>query len=156
MYPPRFHYEAPRTLDEACQMMAYYREDAKVLSGGMSLVPLMKLRFASPGTIVDLNQIEGLDYIEEAADTFVLYRIDAPTAQVASRRSYGAFGGYPPAPSSAAVAARGGRGRPTGTPHRSATPAARSRAPRWPGRPPKAPAPRSDRAIHPPNATARP
>ena len=66
MYPPRFHYEAPRTLDEACQMMAYYRDDAKVLSGGMSLVPLMKLRFASPGTIVDLNQIEGLDYIEEA------------------------------------------------------------------------------------------
>ena len=66
MYPPRFHYEAPRTLDEACQMMAYYRDDAKVLSGGMSLVPLMKLRFASPATIVDLNQIEGLDYIEEA------------------------------------------------------------------------------------------
>lgn len=66
MYPPRFHYEAPRTLDEACQMMAYYREDAKVLSGGMSLIPLMKLRFASPATIVDLNQIQGLDYIEEA------------------------------------------------------------------------------------------
>src|SRR5205807_10550652 len=66
LYPPRFHYEAPSTLDEACQMMAYYRDDAKVLSGGMSLVPLMKLRFASPGTIVDLNQIQGLDYIEEA------------------------------------------------------------------------------------------
>ena len=66
MYPPRFHYEAPRTLDEACQMMAYYGEEAKVLSGGMSLIPLMKLRFASPGTIVDLNQIQGLDYIEEA------------------------------------------------------------------------------------------
>ncbi len=47
-------------------MMAYYREDAKVLSGGMSLIPLMKLRFASPATIVDLNQIQGLDYIEEA------------------------------------------------------------------------------------------
>jgi carbon-monoxide dehydrogenase medium subunit len=66
LYPPRFHYEAPRTLDEACQMMAYYRDDAKVLSGGMSLIPLMKLRFASPATIVDLNQIQGLDYIEEA------------------------------------------------------------------------------------------
>jgi len=47
-------------------MMAYYRDEAKVLSGGMSLIPLMKLRFASPSTIVDLNQIQGLDYIEEA------------------------------------------------------------------------------------------
>ncbi|MEA2567236.1 MAG: aerobic carbon-monoxide dehydrogenase medium subunit, partial [Actinomycetota bacterium] len=44
-------------------MMAYYREDAKVLSGGMSLIPLMKLRFASPATIVDINSIAGLDYI---------------------------------------------------------------------------------------------
>ena len=47
-------------------MMAYYGENAKVLSGGMSLIPLMKLRFAAPDTIVDLNQIQGLDYIEEA------------------------------------------------------------------------------------------
>jgi aerobic carbon-monoxide dehydrogenase medium subunit len=66
VYPQRFHYEAPRTLEEACQMMAYYREDAKVLSGGMSLIPLMKLRFASPSTIVDINSIAGLDYIAEA------------------------------------------------------------------------------------------
>ena len=66
MYPARFHYEAPRTLEEACQMMAYYREDAKVLSGGMSLIPLMKLRFANPSTIVDINNIPDLDYIEEA------------------------------------------------------------------------------------------
>jgi aerobic carbon-monoxide dehydrogenase medium subunit len=67
VYPPRFHYEAPHTLEEACQMMAYYREEAKVLSGGMSLIPLMKLRFASPSTIVDINNIPGLDYIADAA-----------------------------------------------------------------------------------------
>jgi carbon-monoxide dehydrogenase medium subunit len=47
-------------------MKAYYQDEAKVLSGGMSLVPLLKLRFASPGTIIDINNIEGLDYIEEA------------------------------------------------------------------------------------------
>jgi carbon-monoxide dehydrogenase medium subunit len=47
-------------------MMAYYREDAKVLSGGMSLIPLMKLRFASPSTVVDINNIPNLDYIEES------------------------------------------------------------------------------------------
>lgn len=66
MYPARFHYEAPRTIEEACQMKAYYQDEGKVLSGGMSLVPLMKLRFAAPGTIIDINNIEGLDYIEEA------------------------------------------------------------------------------------------
>ena len=66
MYPPRFHYEAPRTITEAVQMMAYYRDDAKVLSGGMSLIPLMKLRFAAPSTIVDINNIKDLNYIEEA------------------------------------------------------------------------------------------
>lgn len=66
LYPARFHYEAPYSLEEACQMKAYYGDDAKILSGGMSLVPLVKLRFASPGTIIDLNQIQGLDYIEEA------------------------------------------------------------------------------------------
>ena len=66
MYPARFHYEAPYTLDEACQMKAYYQDEAKILSGGMSLVPLLKLRFASPGTIIDINNIQGLDYIEEA------------------------------------------------------------------------------------------
>src|SRR3977135_2727351 len=46
--------------------MAYYGEEAKVLSGGMSLIPLMKLRFANPSTIVDINSIQGLDYIAEA------------------------------------------------------------------------------------------
>jgi carbon-monoxide dehydrogenase medium subunit len=66
LYPARFHYEAPRTIEEACQMKAYYQDDAKILSGGMSLIPMMKLRFAAPGTIIDLNNIQGLDYIEEA------------------------------------------------------------------------------------------
>lgn len=47
-------------------MKAYYQDDAKVLSGGMSLIPLVKLRFASPGTLIDINNIQGLDYIEEA------------------------------------------------------------------------------------------
>lgn len=66
MYPARFHYEAPYSLDEACQMKAYYQDDAKIVSGGMSLIPLVKLRFASPGTLIDINNIPGLDYIEEA------------------------------------------------------------------------------------------
>jgi carbon-monoxide dehydrogenase medium subunit len=65
MYPPRFHYEAPTSLDEALQLLAMYQGEAKVLSGGMSLIPLMKLRFASPSAVIDVNNIPGLDYLSE-------------------------------------------------------------------------------------------
>jgi carbon-monoxide dehydrogenase medium subunit len=65
MYPPRFHYEAPSSLDEALQMLAMYQGEAKVLSGGMSLIPLMKLRFATPSAVIDVNNIPGLEYISE-------------------------------------------------------------------------------------------
>jgi carbon-monoxide dehydrogenase medium subunit len=66
MYPSRFEYFAPSTLEEALSLVNTYGEDCKVLSGGMSLIPMMKLRFASPAVIVDLNRIPGLDYLEEA------------------------------------------------------------------------------------------
>ncbi len=62
MYPSRFRYEAPHSLDEAIALLHDGGDDAKVLAGGQSLVPLMKLRFASPELIVDINNIPGLDY----------------------------------------------------------------------------------------------
>ncbi len=62
MYPSRFRYEAPRTLGEAISLLRDGGEDAKVLAGGQSLVPLMKLRFASPSLLVDINNIGGLGY----------------------------------------------------------------------------------------------
>src|SRR6202163_529519 len=62
MYPSRFRYEAPHSLAEAIDLLAANGEEAKVLAGGQSLVPLMKLRFASPDLLVDLNTIPGLDY----------------------------------------------------------------------------------------------
>jgi carbon-monoxide dehydrogenase medium subunit len=65
MYPPRFHYEAPSSLDEALQFLSVYQGEAKVLSGGMSLIPLMKLRFASPSAVIDVNNIPGLDRLDE-------------------------------------------------------------------------------------------
>jgi aerobic carbon-monoxide dehydrogenase medium subunit len=68
MYPSRFRYEAPRSLDEAISLLREGGDDAKVLAGGQSLVPLMKLRFASPELIVDINNIPGLDYHREDAD----------------------------------------------------------------------------------------
>ena len=67
MYPSRFHYEAPSSIDEALQLLSMYQGEAKVLSGGMSLIPLMKLRFASPSAIIDVNNIPGLDDLFEDA-----------------------------------------------------------------------------------------
>jgi carbon-monoxide dehydrogenase medium subunit len=68
MYPSRFDYVAPSSLDEALAILAERGDDAKVLAGGQSLVPLIKLRFASPGLLVDLNRLPGLAYIDDGPD----------------------------------------------------------------------------------------
>ena len=68
MYPSRFRYEAPRSLAEAIELLASGGGEAKVLAGGQSLVPLMKLRFATPELLVDINNIGGLDYHREDPD----------------------------------------------------------------------------------------
>lgn len=65
MLPSRFEYHRAETLDEALSLLATYGEDAKVLAGGQSLIPMMKLRFAYPGHLVDVNRVPGLDGIEE-------------------------------------------------------------------------------------------
>lgn len=65
MLPARFEYHRPETLDEALDLLATHGEDAKVLAGGQSLIPLMKLRFAAPARLVDVNRILELDAIEE-------------------------------------------------------------------------------------------
>ncbi len=68
MYPSRFRYEAPQSLDEALGLLREGGDDAKVLAGGQSLVPLMKLRFASPELLVDINNVPGLAYHRADAD----------------------------------------------------------------------------------------
>jgi aerobic carbon-monoxide dehydrogenase medium subunit len=68
MYPSRFRYEAPHSLSEALSLLHEGGDDAKVLAGGQSLVPLMKLRFASPELIVDINNLPGLDYHRQDPD----------------------------------------------------------------------------------------
>ena len=62
MFPPRFRYEAPRSLAEAISLLHEGQGEAKVLAGGQSLVPLMKLRFASPELLVDINNLPDLDH----------------------------------------------------------------------------------------------
>lgn len=68
MYPSRFRYEAPRSLDEARALLTRFGDEAKILAGGQSLVPLLKLRFAAPELLVDINNIPGLDHHREEAD----------------------------------------------------------------------------------------
>jgi aerobic carbon-monoxide dehydrogenase medium subunit len=69
MLPAPFEYHAPKSMDEALGLLDELGEDAKVLAGGQSLIPLLKLRFASPGHLVDINKISGLDYLEERDGT---------------------------------------------------------------------------------------
>src|SRR6059036_2817261 len=66
MIPAAFEYHAPSTVGEATALLAKLGEDAKILSGGQSLIPLMKLRLANPLHVVDINGIAGLAYIREA------------------------------------------------------------------------------------------
>ena len=65
MIPRSFEYFSPRTLEEAIGLLQKLGPDAKLLSGGQSLIPMMKLRMVSPQHIVDINRIPNLDYISE-------------------------------------------------------------------------------------------
>jgi carbon-monoxide dehydrogenase medium subunit len=65
MIPASFDYHSPKTLAEAIGLLSKYRDDAKVLSGGQSLLPLLKLRLGSTGHLVDIGRIPGLENIQE-------------------------------------------------------------------------------------------
>ena len=65
MIPAPFEYEAPATLDEAFALLEKHGDEAKILAGGHSLIPMMKLRFAEPEFLIDINNIPGLSYIKE-------------------------------------------------------------------------------------------
>ena len=65
MIPAPFSYEAPTTIDEALALLAASPDDAKILAGGHSLIPAMKLRLAQPTVLVDIGRIKDLSYIRE-------------------------------------------------------------------------------------------
>jgi len=69
MYPRPFHYHRAGSLQEASAMLAEFGDEGKILAGGQSLIPLMKLRYANPKHLVDLNFIAGTSYIKEEART---------------------------------------------------------------------------------------
>ena len=68
MKPAKFAYQAPQTLDEALALIAEHGDDAKLLAGGQSLIPVMNFRLAQPEMLIDLNGTKGLDQLSLAAD----------------------------------------------------------------------------------------
>ncbi|QKO21999.1 xanthine dehydrogenase family protein subunit M [Rhodoferax sp. BAB1] len=78
MIPPEFAYHAPRTVPEAIKLLSTLGGDAKLLAGGHSLLPMMKLRFAEPGALIDINRIPELRGITEAGG---MVRIGAMTTE---------------------------------------------------------------------------
>jgi carbon-monoxide dehydrogenase medium subunit len=84
MIPAPFDYHRPGTLDEAIGLLSRYGGEAKVLSGGMSLLPTLKLRLGSYAHLVDINRIPGLEYVKEEKGWL---RIGAGTRQATLERS---------------------------------------------------------------------
>jgi len=90
--PPRFTYHAPATVDEATAVLTEHAEDAKVLAGGQSLIPLLSFRLAAPEHLVDINRLPGLDQIERTGQG---WRIPALVRQRAAERSPELAAGVP-------------------------------------------------------------
>ena len=72
MIPGAFEYFAPRSLNDAVKLLAEHRDEVKILSGGQSLLPLMKMRLSKPGYVVDIGRIPGLDAISEEGSHLII------------------------------------------------------------------------------------
>jgi len=72
VYPAPFEYFSPRTVDEALELLARHGEDAKILAGGQSLLPMMKLRIASPRYLIDINRVDSLNGLRREGDRLVI------------------------------------------------------------------------------------
>ena len=80
MKPAPFDYHAPERLDEALALLAEHGDEARALAGGQSLVPMMNLRLAHIGQLVDINRVDGLSGVSQSKDTVT---IGATTRQAA-------------------------------------------------------------------------
>ena len=72
MKPAPFEYADPRSLDDALAQLARHGDDAKVLAGGQSLVPMLNFRLARPAVLIDINRVGGLDGLAESGGTLRL------------------------------------------------------------------------------------
>jgi carbon-monoxide dehydrogenase medium subunit len=72
LIPLAFDYEVAESVDHAIELLGQHGDEAKLLAGGHSLLPIMKLRLAAPTVIVDLGRIEGLNYVRDEGDTLAI------------------------------------------------------------------------------------
>ena len=85
MIPPAFAYHAPRSISEALSLLTELGDDAKLLAGGHSLLPMMKLRFAQPGALIDINRIPELRGIREEGGQIRIGAMTTENELIASR-----------------------------------------------------------------------
>jgi carbon-monoxide dehydrogenase medium subunit len=84
MIPPSFQYHAPGSVEDAVALLSQYGDEAKLLAGGHSLLPMMKLRFAEPEHLVDINNIESLKGIREENGDIVIGAMTSENALINS------------------------------------------------------------------------
>jgi len=84
MIPPTFQYHAPGSVDDAVALLSQYGDEAKLLAGGHSLLPMMKLRFAEPEHLVDINNIESLKGIREENGEIIIGAMTSENALINS------------------------------------------------------------------------
>ena len=99
MIPAPFAYHRPSSLDEALGLLAQHGEEARVVAGGHSLIPMMKLRLARPETLIDINGLADLDYIRVEGDEIAIGSMTRHVGMLGSpvlaehyRRAHGAPG----------------------------------------------------------------
>lgn len=84
MIPPSFQYHAPSSVDDAIAILSQHGDEAKLLAGGHSLLPMMKLRFAEPEHLVDINNIDSLKGIREENGSIVIGAMTSESELIAS------------------------------------------------------------------------
>ncbi len=84
MIPSAFEYHSPTSVEDAIGLLGQYGDDAKLLAGGHSLIPLMKLRLAAPEHVIDLGRVQGLSYIREEGGTIAIGAMTTHAAVAAS------------------------------------------------------------------------
>lgn len=84
MIPPSFQYHAPSSVDDAIAILSQYGDEAKLLAGGHSLLPMMKLRFAEPEHLVDINNIDSLKGIREENGSIIIGAMTSESELIAS------------------------------------------------------------------------
>ena len=92
MIPPSFEYLTPSKISDAIAMLQKHGEEAKILAGGHSLIPAMRLRLSEPGYLIDISGIQGLDYILEESGQL---RIGAMTREASLEESQIVWEKYP-------------------------------------------------------------